>query len=246
MRKNSFLLAGKHPVMEAIKNKNRKIVRIYITENSFKQINKEYEPKNIFNKIAIVFKNNRELSNLCGSNDISHQGIIAEVEPLDQISIKEFLKNNKKENINFLALEDVTDARNIGSIIRTAAALKLDGIIIKDRLYPEKSKLMYKSASGGIEHINIFPVSNINTTLNYLKKENFWISAFDSHAKKDFITHDWRGRNILLFGSEGYGLRHHTLKNADFHFKIQISSNIESLNISNSVAIVLHHIQKIK
>ena len=61
MRKNSFLLAGKHPVMEAIKNKNRKIVRIYITENSFKQINKEYEPKNIFNKIAIVFKNNKEL-----------------------------------------------------------------------------------------------------------------------------------------------------------------------------------------
>ena len=93
MRKNSFLLAGKHPVIEAIKNKNRKIVRIYITENSFKQINKEYEPKNIFNKIAIVFKNNKELSNLCGSNDISHQGIMAEVEPLDQISIKEFIKN---------------------------------------------------------------------------------------------------------------------------------------------------------
>jgi len=242
MRKNSFLLAGKHPVIEAIKNKNRKIVRIYITENSFKQINKEYEPKNIFNKIAIVFKNNKELSNLCGSNDISHQGIMAEVEPLDQISIKEFIKNNKK-NINFLALEGVTDPRNIGSIIRTAASFNIDGIIIKDRLYPEKSKVMYKSASGGTEHINIFSVSNINTTLSYLKKEGFWVSAFDSHAKKDFASHDWKGRNILLFGSEGYGLKHHTLKNADFHFKIDISDNIESLNISNSVSIVCHYIK---
>jgi len=246
MRKNSFLLVGKHPVLEAIKNKNRKVVRIYITENSFKQINKENEPRNIFDKISLVFKNNKELNNLCGINDISHQGIIAEVEPLDQISIKEFIKSHSKKNINFLALEDVTDARNIGSIIRTAASFNIDGIIIKDRLYPEKSKLMYKSASGGTEHINIFPVSNINTTLNYLKKENFWVSAFDTNAKKDFVEHDWSGRNILLFGSEGFGLKFNTLKNADFHFKIGISKNVESLNISNSVAIVCHYLTQKK
>ena len=58
-------------------------------------------------------------------------------------------------------------------------------------------------------------------------------------------NHKWQGRNVLLFGSEGFGLRHQTLKHSDFQFKISINKNVESLNISNSVAIVCHHINHI-
>ena len=87
-------------------------------------------------------------------------------------------------------------------------------------------------------------VSNINTALKFLKTKEFWVSAFDVHAKKDFTNHNWEGKNVLLFGSEGYGLKENTLKNADFNFKIDISKNIESLNISNTVSIVCHHINK--
>ena len=93
-----------------------------------------------------------------------------------------------------------------------------------------------------IEHIRLFKVSNINTALKYLKKKEFWISAFAASAKKDFTKHNWKGRNVLLFGSEGYGLKEKTLENSDFRFKININKNIESLNISNSVSIVCHHI----
>ena len=75
----------------------------------------------------------------------------------------------KKKNINLLALEEVTDPRNIGSIIRSAVAFNIDGIIVKERSFPSKSKLLYKSASGGAEHIKIFQVSNVNTALKYLK-----------------------------------------------------------------------------
>ena len=60
--------------------------------------------------------------------------------------------------------------------------------------------------------------------------------------KKNFTNHNWKGKNVLLFGSEGFGLKNNSLKNADFKFKIQINKNIESLNISNSVAIVCHYI----
>ena len=83
-------------------------------------------------------------------------------------TIKEYLKN-KEKNINFLALEEVTDPRNIGSIIRCAVSFNLDGLIVKERSFPFKSKLLFKSASGGMEHLNIFQVSNINTTLRFLK-----------------------------------------------------------------------------
>ena len=105
---------------------------------------------------------------------------------------------------------------------------------------------MYKSASGCIEHINIFQVSNINSTLKNLKDKNFWIYGFDSSANKNFTEIEWKGNNILLFGSEGFGMRQHTAKYADFFVKIKINKKVESLNISNSAAIVFHHLNNSK
>ena len=78
--------------------------------------------------------------------------------------------------------------------------------------------------------------------LKFLKTRKFWISAFDVTANKDFTSHDWNGKNVLLFGSEGFGLRKKTLSNADFSFRININKSIESLNISNSVSVVCHYI----
>ena len=143
-------------------------------------------------------------------------------------------------------MEDVTDPRNIGSIIRSAASFNINGIIVKERSFPSESKYLYKSASGCIEHINIFEVSNISTTLKYLKTKNFWICGFDKDGKKDFSENDWNGNHVLLFGSEGYGLRYKTLKNSDFLLKIKINNKIESLNISNSAAVVFHFINNLK
>jgi len=149
---------------------------------------------------------------------------------------------NKENNLNFIALEEVTDPRNIGSIIRSAVAFGIDGIIVKERSFPSKSKLLYKSASGGTEHIKIFKVSNINTSLKYLKSKDFWISAFDISASKDFTKNNWKGKNVLLFGSEGFGIKAKTLENSDFKFRVKMNGNIESLNISNTVSVVCHHI----
>ena len=147
--------------------------------------------------------------------------------------------------MTLVALEEVTDPRNIGSIIRSAASFNIDGIIVKERSYPSESKLLYKSASGSIEHIKIFEVANISTTLKYLKTKNFWVCGFDKNSKKDFTQHDWEGRKILLFGSEGYGLKYQTTKNSDFLLKIYINEKIESLNISNSAAVVFHYINNL-
>ena len=136
--------------------------------------------------------------------------------------------------------------RNIGSLIRSAASFEIDGVIIKERHFPSESKLMYKSASGCMEHINIFEVSNINTTLKFLREKNFWIYGFEAKSEQKFNDIKWNGNNILLFGSEGFGIRHHTKKYTDFSLKIDINKNIESLNISNSAAIVFHHINQYK
>ena len=122
----------------------------------------------------------------------------------------------------------------------------IDGILIKERNFPSESKLMYKASSGAIEYINIFEVSNINSTLKNLKEKNFWVYGFDGRGEKNFTDIKWQGNNILLFGSEGSGMHEHTSKYADFLVKIDINEKVESLNISNSAAIVFHHLKKLK
>ena len=242
MKKTTFLIVGKHAVLEALKNPYRKIERVFLTEDAKKKLNRENQNLNLFKKLNVFYKSKKELDNLCGRDETAHQGLVAEVEQLEDITLKEFILENKKNNLNLIALEEVSDPRNIGSIIRTAVAFNIDGIIVKERSYPSKSKLLYKSASGGAEHIKIFRVSNINTALKFLKTKEFWISAFDASAKKNFTKNDWKGKNVLLFGSEGFGLKNKTLEHSDFIFKIDISKKVESLNISNSVSVVCHHI----
>ena len=246
MKKTSFLIVGKHAVLEALKNPSRKIERVFLTEDAQKKINRENQSLNLFKKVNVFFKSKKELDNLCGRDETAHQGLVAEVEQLEEITLKEFVNDNKNKNLNIIALDEVTDPRNIGSIIRSAVAFEIDGLIVKERSFPVKSKLLYKSASGGVEHIKIFRVSNINTTLRFLKTKDFWVNAFDVDASKDFTENKWSGKNILLFGSEGFGIRRKLLENSDFKFKVKMSHKIESLNISNTVSIVCQHLFNVK
>ena len=247
MKKSTFLIAGKHAVTEALKNQDRNVLKVFLTEDSKKSLNRDNQSKDLFKGVKLLYKTKKELDRLCSKDQISHQGLIAEIEHLEEKNLKEFLSlNENKKNITLLALEEVTDPRNIGSIIRSAVSLNIDGLIINERHFPSESKLLYKSASGSMEYINIFEVSNINTSLKYLKAKNFWVCGFDKGGEKDFTEHDWVGNNVLLFGSEGYGLKYQTIKNSDFMLKIKINKKIESLNISNSASIVFHHLNYLK
>ncbi len=240
MEKRSFFIVGKHAVIEALKNPNRQVKRVFLTEESKKIIHRSSPKKDLLKNIKIHFKNKKELDNYSKKDQIMHQGFVAEVEHLENIELKEYIK--KRKNFTFACLDEVTDPRNIGSIIRSAASFNIDGIIVKERHFPDESKIMYKSSSGCVEHTNIFKVSNINTTLKYLREKNFWIYGFDSKSQKDFTKIKWSGNIVLLFGSEGYGISKHTEKYSDFLVKINISDKVDSLNISNCASIVFHYI----
>ena len=244
MKKSSFFIVGKHAVTEALKNPKRKVLRVFLTEESKKNIHRENQKKNLLQDVKIHFKTKKELDKYVSQDNLTHQGYVAEIEHLEKLTLKNFIKN--KNNLTLACLDEVSDPRNIGSLIRSAASFNIDGLIVKERQFPNESKLMYKSASGSIEHINLFEVSNINSTLKNLRGNNFWIYGFDSNGNKNFTEIKWEGNNVLLFGSEGFGMRQHTKKYADFIVRIDINKNIESLNISNSAAIVFHHINYLK
>ena len=244
MNKSSFFIVGQHAVIEALRNPDRKVLKVFLTEESKKNIHRKSPKKNLLNDVKVYFKTKKELDKYSTKENLLHQGYVAEIEHLEYQVLKDFIK--EKENITLACLDSVTDPRNIGSLIRSAAAFGVDGIIIKERNFPSESKLMFKAASGAIEYMNIFEVSNINSTLKNLKEKNFWVYGFDGKGDKNFTDIKWKGNNILLFGSEGSGMHQHTSKYADFLVKIDIDKKIESLNISNSAAIVFHHLSYIK
>ena len=244
MNKSSFFIVGQHAVIEALRNPKRKVLRVFLTEESKKNIHKKNPKRNILEGVKVYFKTKKELDKYSTKENILHQGYVAEIEHLEKPILKEFIKD--KKNITLVCLDSVTDPRNIGALIRSATSFNIDGIIIKERNFPSESKLMYKASSGTVEYMNIFEVSNINSALKNLKEKNFWVYGFDGKAEKDFTNIEWKGNNILLFGSEGFGMHKHTSKYADFLVKIDINNKVQSLNISNSAAIVFHYLSYIK
>ena len=244
MVKSTFFIVGQQAVIEALKNPKRRVLRLFLTEESKKNIHRKSPNKNLLDDVKIYFKSKKELDKYSTKENLLHQGYVAEIEHLENPILKEFIK--EKNNLTFACLDGVSDPRNIGSLIRTAVSFNIDGVIIKERHFPNESKLMYKAASGAMEYIKIFQVSNINSTIKNLKDKNFWVYGFDGNVDKNFTDIEWKGNNILLFGSEGSGMHEHTSKYADFLVKINIDKKIDSLNISNSAAIVFHHLSYLK
>ena len=195
MNKSSFFIVGQHAVIEALRNPKRKVLRVFLTEESKKNIHRKNPNKNILEDVKVYFKSKKELDKYTSKEQLMHNGYVAEIEYLDQPDLKQFIKD--KNNLTFVCLDEVTDPRNIGSLIRSAASFDIDGLIIKERHFPHDSKLMYKSASGCMEHLNIFQVSNINSTLKNLREKNFWVYGLMRKVKKISLTSN--GKEIIFF-----------------------------------------------
>ena len=235
MKTGAFWIGGKHAVLSAIKNPKRKINKLIITEEN----EKDFNPKNFNKKIIIEIKDKKEIDKIFINENIVHQGIAAEIESIPTIELKEYLKikNNLKNTL--VVLDDITDQRNIGSIIRSCSAFNIDAVILLEKNYNPKNKMMYKSASGAMEIVNIIPVSNITNALEVLKKNNYWVYGLDGNAKENIEDQKWSNLNVFVFGSEGNGLRRLVKENCDHLIKIQINKEIESLNVSNAVSVTL-------
>ena len=227
MDKKSFWIGGRHAVEAALNNKNREVVKLISLHEiklSSKKIEIQIENKKFFNKIF-------------QDKDLAHQGIAALIRPLKECLLEDEIKNNNLKNL--IALDGITDTRNIGSIIRNAVAFNIDGIIANKKELNKESPSMYKAASGAMENIKIFSVSNITHYIRLLKKNDFWIIGFDSVSKKNFEDFKWFNKNLLIFGSENNGIGRNLLNNCDEVLKINISNKIESLNVSCATSAVL-------
>ena len=227
--KNSYWIVGKHSVNAVLQSPDREIIEII----SLKQENFNYNNKKFSYKIV----NQKFFNKILDNKEIAHQGIAALVKPLKKLNFLEEIK--KKELKNLIMLDEITDTRNIGSIMRNALAFNIDGIIINEKDFNEKSQSMHKASSGSLEKIKIFQVSNLSNALDQLKKNNYWIIGLDGKANEQVENFNWFDKNVLVFGSENKGIRKNILSKCDKVLKISISNKIESLNVSSATSAVL-------
>lgn len=225
---DSFWIGGFHSIKAALENPNRKIFEIIY-------LDKKKIDKIVINNIAHSQKNIKYFNKIF-NDDFVHQGIAARVLKLNNYNLNLEIKNPAIKN--FLILNQITDSRNIGSIIRTSLAFGYNNIIIDKRAYNERSYNLIKASSGAIEKVKIFQLSNIKNGIELLKKNNFWIYGLDSSANLDIKEIKFQKKIAFLFGSEEKGIEKNIKNYCDYLIKINIA-NIDSLNVSNAVSATL-------
>jgi len=162
-----------------------------------------------------------------------------EVAPLAESS----LANLRHIDIGILiVLDQVTDPHNVGAIIRTAKALGALGIIMTERNAPPLSGVLAKAASGALELLPIWKVTNLARTLDELKKDGFWTVGLDERAPKFLSKADLPPKLALLMGAEGEGLRRLTQEKCDFIAKLPTDPNFSTLNVSIATALALYEL----
>ena len=124
MKKSPFFIVGQHAVIEALKNPNRKVLRVFLTEESKKNIHRKSPKRNLLEDVKVYFKTKKEMDKYSTKENLLHQGYVAEIEHFESPVLKDFIK--EKNDITLVCLDGVTDPRNIGSLIRSAASFEID------------------------------------------------------------------------------------------------------------------------
>ena len=232
------IIMGQHAALAAIENLRRVIISLKCTKEFFEKNKIAIENRGI-SKLFIVSR--KEIDSEIKNN--VHQGILLKCKSLKQISLEE-INNNEK---NIVILDSLNDSQNVGSILRTSYLFGIKTIISnKDNSF-KINPFLIKSASGAFEKINFIEVVNLNRTVEKLKKMGYWIVGFDMNAKSNISEIPKDLKKVLIFGSEGKGIKPLILTNCDFKTKINLNvedRKIDSLNVSNCVSIALYECLK--
>ena len=235
----NFFLWGKHALEAAFANKKRKIINIYCTPDMSIWINEELK-KNKRNIEKIIETDKKYLDEHALSSP--HQGVMAEVQPLIWLGLEEYIKQ-KKDRMCFVLLDQLTNPQNIGSILRTASAFNVDGVVVTKDNTPLENGLMARAAAGAIETMPLIRITNLSRTIDYLIKNNFFVIGLEKNGNENIKNCIDNSHTALVLGSENQGLRRLTKEKISTSAKIPIAVETESLNVSNAAAIALYVIQ---
>ena len=222
---------GKHAVAAALDNPERKVLRAWATREASEFMR---FPKDV----QVTLAEAPDLGRLV-PNDAPHQGVVVEVEPLEDAWLDDVLGEAPERSV-LLVLDQVTDPHNVGAILRSAAAFGAVGIVTQDRHSPPESGALAKAASGALERVPWVRVVNLARALEQIGEAGFWRIDLAGEAEGELKSALGPSKVALVLGAEGPGMRQNTREHCDALARLPITDSIESLNVSNAAAVALY------
>ena len=238
MNKDTNLIYGKNPVIEAINAK--KALKVFLVANFNDQ------------KILALIKNNKVAVQTVSPNEMEkmanggvHQGIAAELKPYQTVSLQEIVaKAKKKEKKIIVMLDGIEDPHNLGAILRSADVFEASGIVLPKHNSVSLNATVAKTSAGAINYVPVAVVNNLNQTIKELKEEGYWVVATDGSATISYSSLKYDFPVVIVIGSEGKGVSSLVLKNSDYIVKIPQFGHVNSLNASVAAGILLAEVHK--
>lgn len=237
-------LYGRHAVLAALANPERRVFRILATGESAERL---------IGEIAGFRRAGRTLPEpeIVARDRISeklapgavHQGIAAAAGTPAEASLDDVLARCGQSAIVVL-LDQITDPHNVGAILRSAEAFGAAGVIVTDRHAPEETGTLAKAASGALERMPLVRAANLARAMETLKAADFWIIGLDERGERSLAEGKMTGRVALALGAEGDGLRRLTAERCDLLVRLPMTGAMPSVNVSNAAAIALYELAR--
>ena len=235
-------LYGTHSVVAALNNPKRQAKQLLVSGPIPSQLKLDHHKD-----LTVKHVTRREIDSLLPKR-VAHQGLLLKVSNLPGISIDIVTESHSPQIV--IVLDRITDPRNVGAILRSAAAFGVKAVICTKRHAPPSTGTLAKAAAGGLEIVPLIRVTNLARTLSALKNAEFRVIGLDPEAPETLRKvlsdePDMLVNNIaLVLGAEGHGLRRLTTRHCDVLVKVPIATAVASLNVSNAAAIALYAISQ--
>ncbi|WP_315759884.1 23S rRNA (guanosine(2251)-2'-O)-methyltransferase RlmB [Sphingomonas sp. Y38-1Y] len=230
---------GRHAVLAALANPDRQVRKLWGTREAIGAL--DLPPV-----IPITYADAADLGRLV-PGDAPHQGLVIEVDPLDDLWLGEVLERGADDQRPLVVLDQVTDPHNVGAVLRSAAAFDALAIVTQDRHAPPESGALAKAASGALEVVPWVRVVNLARALEEIAEAGFWRVGLTGHTETLLSAAlEGSAKTALVLGAEGEGMRQNTETHCDILAKLPISPRVESLNVSNAAAIALYAVAAAK
>ena len=223
---------GRHAVLAALANPERNVRKLWGTREALGAL--DLPPV-----LPITYADAADLGRMV-PHDAPHQGLVAEVDPLEDVWLGELFDRGTDDRRPLLVLDQVTDPHNVGAVLRSAAAFDALGIVTQDRHAPPESGALARAASGALEVVPWVRVINLSRALGEIAEAGFWRIGLTGQAQRTLSEAIGPQKLALVLGAEGEGMRQNTEAHCDELAKLPISGKVESLNVSNAAAIALY------
>ncbi|TDM00891.1 23S rRNA (guanosine(2251)-2'-O)-methyltransferase RlmB [Macrococcus carouselicus] len=237
---NEDIIVGRHAVRSAAES-DREINKVYIQEGINKQQIKPILDMLRDRKIVVQQVPKNKLDQM---SDVPHQGIAAQISPYEYTEVEDFLETVKDKLSTVMILDGLEDPHNLGSIIRTADAIGVDGIIIPKRRSVTLNSTVVKASTGAIEHVPVMRVTNLAQTIDKLKEAGFWVCGTDAKKSVDYRKMDAGMPLAIVIGSEGEGMSRLVKEKCDFLIHLPMIGHVNSLNASVAAGLLMYEVYR--